>query len=273
MSVVSSGLDLSDFGLIFYGGPLACIVTRKNHIKLRKIERMREFFINEYGVFEMDSETEYRYNKQPISFYNSHDTGIPKKLVKKLYKLYYRGKFLEMRKVLEGVFPEIEDQPFKDVYEMLRFIVIRTKHKAIDLDTEKYMPFFRAYNPISIKRLNEVCQNARKGIDSLHPSLKPPLPFVIVIAGAIIALAAMQNAPKWAREISANIESTISPPPPPPPPAPAPEPIEDPALPDPTDVLDPNLVPAEPAQFLMGVLDLPQITLGIQHFFELISFL
>jgi len=64
--------DLSEYGLIWYGGPLAVILERKNHLKMRKIQKMREFFINEFGVFETDSETEYRYNKQPMSFYNSH---------------------------------------------------------------------------------------------------------------------------------------------------------------------------------------------------------
>ena len=68
--------DFQELGLIWYGGPLALILTQKNHFKLRKINRMREFFINEYGIFEIDSETEYRFGKQPISIYNSHGTRI-----------------------------------------------------------------------------------------------------------------------------------------------------------------------------------------------------
>ena len=65
-------IDLSELALIWYGGPLALILTQKNHFKLRKVQKMRDFFINEYGIFEIDSETEYRYGKQPISIYNSH---------------------------------------------------------------------------------------------------------------------------------------------------------------------------------------------------------
>ncbi len=97
-------LDLSELGLIWYGGPLAIILARKNHLKLRKIERMREFFINEFGIFEADSETEYRYGKQPISFYNSHDKSIPKKIVKSVKNNYQRGKFKEIRTDLEKIY-------------------------------------------------------------------------------------------------------------------------------------------------------------------------
>ncbi len=202
-------IDFHELGLVWYGGPLAIIITRKNHIKFRRIERMREFFINEFGIFEYDSETEYRYNKQPISIYNSHGTEIPKKVIKKVKNCYMKGRYMQIKKELEAIYPEIEHLKFNDIWELFRFIAIRTNHKAIDIDTEKFLPYYRAYNPISIKRLNEVCQAGRKAIDSLHPSLKPTIPIMVLIVGAIIALAFMQNAPKWIREASSFFEDRL----------------------------------------------------------------
>lgn len=205
--VAEPKFDLSDFGLIWYGGPLALILTQKNHFKLRKIERMREYFINEYGVFEVDSETEYRYGKQPISIYNSHGTRIPKKIVNRVKKHYRQGKNMAIRNDLEEVFPELKAYNFKSIYALFQYLVKSNGHQAIDIDTEKYLPFYRAYNPISIKRLNEVCQVGRKAIDSLHPSLKPPFPIIVAIVGGILGLAFIQNAPKYVREFVGYIES------------------------------------------------------------------
>jgi len=193
--------DFEELGLIWYGGPLALILTQKNHFKLRKIHRMREFFINEYGVFEIDSETEYRFGKQPISIYNSHGTRIPKKVVKLVKKHYRQGKNMEIRHDLELVYPQLREKTFRNVYEIFEYLVQMNEHRAIDIDTEKFLPFYRAYNPISIKRLNEVCQIGRKAIDSLHPNLKPPMPIIFAIVGGIIGLAVIQNGPKYMREI------------------------------------------------------------------------
>lgn len=209
--MVKRELDFTELGLIWYGGPLAIILARKNQLKLRKIQRMREFFINEFGIFETDSETEYRYGKQPISFYNSHDQSIPKKIVKSVKKNYQRGKFKEIIADLEQIYPEIKGLKFKTIFDVFAFIVKQTGHKAIDIDTEKYLPYYRAYNPISIKRLNEVCQNARKGVESLHPSFKPPMPIMILIIGGIMGMAIIQNGPKYMREISAYMEDLTSP--------------------------------------------------------------
>jgi len=218
--VVDPKVDFSDFGLIWYGGPLALILTEKNHFKLRKIEKMREYFINEYGVFELDSETEYRYGKQPISIYNSHGTRIPRKIVNRVKKHYRQGKNMAIRKDLEEIYPELKAYNFKSVYEIFQYLVKSSGHQAIDIDTEKYLPFYRAYNPISIKRLNEVCQVGRKAIDSLHPSLKPPFPVIVAIVGGILGLAFIQNAPKYVREAVGYFESFSKPEPVPPPPAP-----------------------------------------------------
>lgn len=212
-------IDLSWIGLIFYGGPLALILSEKNHLKLRKIQRIREFFINTFGIFEVDSETEYRYGKQPVSFYNSHGSTIPKNIVKKVTKLYNQGKFMGVRQELEQIYPELINQKFRSIYEVFQYVVELTRHKAIDIDTEKFMPYYRAYNPISIKRLNEVCQEGRKAIESLDPSIKAPFPIIIAVILGILGLAFIQNGPKYVREAvsyfdklkNAPIEETIEP--------------------------------------------------------------
>lgn len=215
---------LDDLGLIWWGGPIAFILTRKNIVRIKKINQsMQEFFINEFGIFEVDSETQYRYGKQPISFYNSHGTTIPKTIVKRVNSYYQKGKFMDIRRELEQIYPELKKLTFRNIYEVFRFIVDYTDHKAIDIDTEKFLPYYRAYNPISIKRLNEVCQIGRKAIDSLHPNLKPPMPIMIAIIGGILGLAFIQNAPKYVREATAFFEDRFgesTPPPTPPPPPP-----------------------------------------------------
>lgn len=206
MQATVKQFDLSDLALLWYGGPLAFILVRKNLVKIKKIQPMREFFINEFGVFEVDSETQYRYGKQPISFYNAHDKSIPKKIVKKVNKYYQTGRFMLIKEELAQIYPEIKKESFASIYDLFRFIVIMTDHKAIDIDTEKFLPYYRAYNPISIKKLNEVCHTARKAVDSLHPNLKPPMPMIFAIVGGIIAIAVIQNGPKYARELVAYIE-------------------------------------------------------------------
>jgi len=208
---MSAKADFQELGLIWYGGPLAIIITRKNYLKFRRIERMREFFINEFGIFEYDSETDYRYNKQPISIYNSHGTVIPKTIVKKVKEYYRKGRYMQIKHELQMIYPEISEMEFKDIWDMFRFIVILTNHKAIDIDTEKFLPYYRAYNPISIKRLNEVCQDGKKAIDSLHPRLKATIPIMVMIVIAIVALAFMQNAPKWIREAQSYFGSLVEP--------------------------------------------------------------
>jgi len=200
-------LDLSDYGLLWWGGPIAFILVRKNIVKIKKVNQtMREFFINEFGMFEVDSETQYRYGKQPMSFYNSHGTTIPKKIAKRVNSLYQKGKFMEVRRELEQIYPELKQLKFNNIYELFRFLVEFTNHKAIDIDTEKFLPYYRAYNPISIKRLNEVCQAGRKAVDSLHPNMKPPMPIIFAIVAGIIGLAVIQNGPKYMREFERYIE-------------------------------------------------------------------
>jgi len=198
-----------DLSLVFWGGPIAFILTRKNIVRIKRVNQsMQEFFINEFGLFEVDSETQYRYGKQPMSFYNSHGTTIPKQIVKKVNKMYQKGKFFEIMRELKFIYPremldkDGKDLTFSSIYELFNHIVEATDHKAIDIDTEKYLPYYRAYNPISIKRLNEVCQIGRKAVDSLHPNLKPPIPIIFAIVAGIIGLAVIQNGPKYMREIN-----------------------------------------------------------------------
>lgn len=241
-------IDLSDYGLIWWGGPIAFILTRKNIVKIKKVNKsMREFFINEFGVFEVDSETQYRYGKQQISFYNSHGTSIPKRIVKRVNQLYQKGRFMEVRSELEQIYPEIKPLKFTSIYEIFRFLVEFTNHKAIDIDTEKFLPYYRAYNPISIKRLNEVCQAGRKAVDSLHPNLKPPMPIIFAIVAGIIGLAVIQNGPKYMREVERYMEDLVG----------GSEPVAV-AIAEPVEIVDAanttgnaTVAIIEPAQFIM----------------------
>jgi len=206
-------LDFSDFGLLWWGGPIAFILARKNLVKIKKIKTMQDFFINEYGLFQVDSETQYRYGKQPIAFYNSHGTTILKKIVKKVYSLYQKGRFADIRKELEKIYPELKPLKFSNIYALFDYVVDQTEHNAIDIDTEKFLPYYRAYNPISIKRLNEVCQAGRKAVDSLNPSLKPPFPIIVAVVGGIIGLALIQNGPAYMREFQGYLQDYTTPPP------------------------------------------------------------
>ena len=66
------------------------------------------------------------------------------------------------------------------------------------------MPYYRAYNPISIKRLNEVCNDAKKSVDNMNPLLKNAMPLGIMVIGGLIGVALIQNLPKWIRELSSS---------------------------------------------------------------------
>lgn len=198
--------DLAEYGLIFYGGPLAIILIHKNKLKLRKIHPMKDYFINEFGLFDIDSESLYRYGKQPVLIYNSHGTSIPKKIAKKVYSLYQKGRFTQIRLELAKIYPEIQYMKFKTIYDLFSFIVKNSQHRTIDIDTEKFLPYYRCYNPISIKKLNEACWAARKAVEELNPSLKPPFPIIVAVIVGIVALAFIQNGPKYVREAVAYFD-------------------------------------------------------------------
>lgn len=201
--VESLGID--EVKMLFWGGPIAIILDRKNVLQLRKVEPMREFFVNDMGVFMVDSQTQYRHGKQLLSFYNSHDTGIARDLAKKIYELYIKKKFLSLKRLLITTYPEfLENKEFTNIHELLQVLVDKQAHHAIDIDTEKYLPYYRAYNPISIKRLNEVCNDAKKSVDNMNPLLKNAMPLGIMVIGGLIGVALIQNLPKWIRELSSS---------------------------------------------------------------------
>jgi len=59
--------------LIYWGGPTAIINTNKNNHDMIPIKNpMGGYFICEYGVFVVDSRSEYRFNKQALMFFISH---------------------------------------------------------------------------------------------------------------------------------------------------------------------------------------------------------
>lgn len=236
---------LHELSLTWYGGPLAFILEHKNYFKVRRIDRMKDFFINKMGLFQVDSETEYRYGKQPISFYNSHDTHIPNDVVKRVQKLYHKRKYMEVRKELELIYPEIKGENFKDIYECFQYIVDMTEHNAIDIDTEKFMPKYRAYNPISIKRLMERCHIARKAVEDLNPSFpKPPLPLTIAIIVGLLGFALIQNAQKWVREGRDWIDDTF---------APAPVEVVEPVVEVAEEVAEEAVIVVNPANLILWI--------------------
>lgn len=197
-------------GLLFYGGPIAIINTIKNHHEIEKIDLpMKEFFICKYGIFMINSQTQYRYNKQAVSFFSSHGELIPDKIVKNIKNAYAKKNFTKIRTELEKVYPNLlKGIEFENIYKMFYLIVKETKHFAIDLNTEKYLPHMEAYNPQAIKNLYLTGNEAIRAIDRLSPPRFPPkaLPISVAIIASIIGLAVIQNLPKWIREFNAELE-------------------------------------------------------------------
>src|SRR3990167_2484185 len=132
-----------EWGLLFYGGPLAIIFTRKNLTKAKKIHEMRRWFVNEFGVFERDSETEYRHDKQLISLYNSHGHILDNKAVKKIKYLYVMKKDKQLTEYLYELYPQVKQAidekqtKIETIFDLLHEIAVATKHEAIDIDTDK----------------------------------------------------------------------------------------------------------------------------------------
>jgi hypothetical protein len=199
--------------LLFYGGPIAIINTIKNHHVIEPINMpMKEFFICEYGVFMTDSQTQYRYNKQPVSFYTSHGEQIPKKIVKAVKKAYLKKDYVTIRIELEKIYPNlIKGIEFANIYQIFYAIVEETQHFAIDLNTEKYLPHMEAYSPQAIKNLYHTGNEAMRAIDRLAPPRFPPklFPIGLALMIGIISLAMIQNLPKWLRELNAEFKKGI----------------------------------------------------------------
>jgi len=206
-------ISRNDLGLIWYGGPLAIIIKKKNVAEAKKINLMREFFATEFGIFKIDTEMQYSYGKQPIFVYNSHEIKLDKKTVKMIYRLYRKKKDKELLELLKKLYPVIGEA--EDVYHAFNNIVEHCEHLPIDLDTEKYLPFFRARSPKGTKLVIEAGHRAKKDIVSLYPSLKAPLPLIAIMIGIVVFVIIMQDIPDWIRQLQEGLAkglgSSISP--------------------------------------------------------------
>lgn len=191
--------------ITYWGDGLAFINVRDNlYVPVKADPILRDFIITEHGIFKFESETVvYRHNKQPIMFAISHGTTIPKKIVKNIKKYWYKKEFYLMKDELEKIYPKIiKGNKFNSIWEIFENIVKETQHYAVDLNTEKYLPFSRAYNPKAIRMLNVISNDAKKGVDSLSPpALSKALSFGMWMAIAIIAFAAISNIPEIMRQI------------------------------------------------------------------------
>jgi len=219
-------LTVNEAKLVFYGGPVAIINTIKNHHEMIPISTpMKEYFICEYGVYMANSQTQYRYNKQPMSFYTAHNELIPKKIVDAVEKAYLKRDFMEIKRQLENIYPNmLKGIEFGNIYEVFAKIVDQTNHYAIDLNTEKYLPHMEAYSPQAINHLYHTGNEAVRAIDRLSPPRFPPkaIPMAVALAVGLISIALIQNLPKWIRELNAEIGKGFGGTPPEPVVAPAP---------------------------------------------------
>ena len=199
-----------EFGMLFYNGPLAIIKLRKNLTHAKKIHEMRRWFVNEYGIFERDSETEYRHGKQLISFYNSHGHSLEKKQVQRIEKLYITARDNELIEYLYTLYPKVKEKvtkstppiEIKTIFDLFHQIALETKHEAIDIDTDKYLYTLRAYNPKSIKQLIDATRDAKEEVDTMSPVIpKQVMPLIYIFGIVMIIAVVMQNAPAYIREL------------------------------------------------------------------------
>lgn len=206
-------LSIQESKFLFYGGPIAIINMNKNKHSLEAIDvPMKEFFICNYGVYMSDSLTQYRYNKQPLSFYTSHGEYIPKRIVKEVKKAYEKKDYKKVRTELEKIYPNLlKGVEYHNIYQVLYAIVEKTNHFAIDLNTEKYLPHMEAYSPQAIKNLYHTGNEACRAIDRLSPPRFPPklFPIGLALVIGIVALAVIQNLPKYVRELQAEMKKTF----------------------------------------------------------------
>ena len=227
-------LTKKERGLFFWGDAIAIINTTKNNHDMIKIDvPMKNFFICDYGVYMTDTETEYRLNKQPLSFFRSHGETLPPEIVANVKQFYEKKEFTKCLNELEKVYPEIlRGKKYNFIYDALLDIVDAKNHYAIDLDTEKYIPFMNSYKPKAIKQLYEAAHDGRIEIEKLSPTgMKKAMPIAIMLIAGIVLIVVIQNVPKWIRELSSYINNPTAPP------------------------------PVEPAQFILGLQSI------IHHFF------
>jgi len=195
----------NDWGLLWYGGALAIILTKANSGQGKKIKPiLGSFFVNEHGVFKIDTMMQYYHGKQPIFIYNAHSEKMDKKLVRQIYKLYNKRKDTELVKFLKEKFEYIDDRE-TSLSDCFAKIVDKQQHYPIDMDTDKYLPFFYARKPSGTKLLSEIANEGQKEIDDLYPKLKVPIPIVAVLIGVMIFLVVMQDIPSWIRQAQDSI--------------------------------------------------------------------
>lgn len=192
----------NDWKLVYYGGPLAIILVRKNLMDKKRIDLMREYFMNEFGIFKIDSLMQYHYNKQAIFFYNAHETRLNKGLVKMIYKLYHKKNDGQILILLKENYRDIDE--CQTIFEAFEKIIERDQHFAIDLDTDKYLPFFVARKPKGTQLLIEFANRGKKVIDSLYPSLKPPMPLIAIMIAMFVFVILWEDIPKWIDQLTAR---------------------------------------------------------------------
>ena len=201
MNELGRFISRKELGLIFWGGPIAIILMTKTLLDVEKIHRIGDYFICHTGIFGIDSDAVYRHGKQPLILVNSHGHYMPKELVKKFYHLYYKKKFITMKKELEKFYPSIKTQKFSSIYEVLKYIVDLTDHNSINLNTEKYLPYYRAYNPVAKKRTNEFAWKGIEAIKSLNPQFKKALPLVAVMIAVVIFVVIWKDIPGYVEQL------------------------------------------------------------------------
>jgi len=134
---------------------------------------------------------------------------IPMKVVREVEEHYRKKQFLKCRESMDKIYPNLlKGKKFKHIYDVFGEVVKSTRHYAIDLNTEKYLPFFEAYTPIACKKLYQAANDARRSIKDLSPpALSKVLPLGMYVVVGIIAIVVIQNVPSWIREIQVEMRN------------------------------------------------------------------
>lgn len=183
---------------LFYSGPIAWILTKKNFIQKRQIRFLaKRFFITDLGIYEFDPDYDYKYKRQSTTLYISHGKTMDKKLVKKFYKLWRKKQDDKMLVELKKYEPEIAKNKYTTIEKAFEDITKLHYHSSIDIDTEKYLYSHRAYNPKALRMSRLFVHQGMKGVQSIYPKLKVPLPWVVVMALLIGLAIVAQHLTEW----------------------------------------------------------------------------
>lgn len=188
----------SDLNSIFYGGPAALIKGKKNTCIYKKINRMEDFFINESGIYELNSDYEYKMNNQPISIFNSHDNVMDKEVISMINKLWRKRKKneIELLNYLKKIEPSTSIA--KTWQEAFHIVADKQQHHAIDIDTDKYLSGHTAYSPKAIREGYKVIFKGECSVRTLNPPKKIPIPIILVIGGVLVLAIISQHISEWA---------------------------------------------------------------------------